>query len=81
VVVLLGSLGAALVMVLLAFTCYFTFVGLVGVLSGERFERCPYCHRHGLTVGGRLHDTECPPRFPARLPHWGQLRVHRVRHH
>jgi len=57
----LAMILVVLVGVLLAFASYALAIGLLGVLTGERFVRCPYCHRHGLVVDGRLHDQGCPP--------------------
>jgi hypothetical protein len=53
VLILLGG-------VLLAFTTYAALIGLSGFI-GERFERCPHCHQHGLVLTGPLHPDGCPP--------------------
>ncbi|HUB69703.1 MAG TPA: hypothetical protein VL984_04730 [Acidimicrobiales bacterium] len=46
---------------LLGFTTYAFIIGVVGAISGGRFERCPRCHRHGLAVSAPLHADGCPP--------------------
>lgn len=52
--------------VLLVFTTYAALIGLAG-LFGERFERCPHCHHHGLVLSGRP-----PGRLPARRDRTGR---------
>ena len=68
---------------LLAFTTYAALIGLAGFV-GERFERCPHCHQHGLVFTGRLHPDGCPPGVAEQAWHLLQRawphRVH-VRHH
>jgi hypothetical protein len=54
--------------VLLAFTTYAALIGLAGFI-GERFERCPHCHRHGLMLTGRLHPDGCPPGVTEQAGH------------
>jgi hypothetical protein len=55
---------------LMAFTAYAAIVGGIGALGGGRFERCPRCGRHGLSVRGPLHPDGCPPqRHADRLAH------------
>jgi hypothetical protein len=70
--------------VLMAFTTYAAVVGGIGALSGGRFERCPRCGRHGLSVRAPLHPDGCPPhRYLDPLAHlWHGWRhgVH-VRHY
>lgn len=35
-------------------------VGFLGVLTGERIERCPRCHHIGLTTDSKFHEHGCP---------------------
>lgn len=52
--------------------------GFLGVLSGERFERCAQCHRIGLTFGGCRHAAGCPHTalVPVHVESW-HVRAHR----
>ena len=65
---------------LLAFATYVLWIGVLGTLTRERFVRCPYCHRRGLTVGGRFHDDGCPATAVDRLEHVWPHDLH-LRHH
>ena len=64
--VAVGLLGV----LLFSFSVYAFAEGGLGLLEGARFERCPRCSRHGLTVGGRLHPEGCPhPPYRQRFRH------------
>ncbi len=65
---------------LLAFAAYALGVGLLGIASGERFVRCPKCHRFGVTADGLLHPHGCPPGLGASLLHARPHGIH-LRHH
>ncbi|MGC8511733.1 MAG: hypothetical protein ACP5P1_01645 [Acidimicrobiales bacterium] len=65
---------------LLAFAAYALGVGLLGIASGERFLRCPRCHRFGLTTDDQLHPCECPAALGANLLHAHAHGIH-LRHH
>lgn len=41
--------------VLCALIEWVVVIGLSGVITGERMERCSRCHHFGLTAGGKLH--------------------------
>jgi len=58
---------------------YGLVVGLLGVVSGERFVRCQTCRRFGLTVGGRRHPDGCP--IAHERPWLQQARGPRLRQH
>lgn len=79
---ILGTLTLVLASILLAFSAYALVMGLGGWFMGERFERCPRCHRHGLTTGGVRHGGGCPESFvdqlahPNRWSHGADLRHH-----
>jgi hypothetical protein len=81
-----GSIEALVAFVsvlLLAATSLALFLGLVGGLAGERFERCPRCKHFGLTVGGRMHGDGCPSTLHRRLVHLAHASFHdlHLRHH
>ena len=65
---------------LLAFAMYALWIGVLGTLTHERFVRCPYCHRRGLTVDGQFHDDGCPPTLEERLGHVSLHDLH-LHHH
>lgn len=44
-------------------------IGVETWLAGERFERCPSCHRLGLTARGVRHPAGCRPGLLDRVPH------------
>lgn len=44
-------------------------VGALGVLAGERFERCPHCHHYSLTLHGEVHPGGCPVGASRHLIH------------
>lgn len=88
---MLDVVAAGLATVLLGFTTVALVLGLEGGFTGERFERCPRCHRYGMTFDGRRHPLGCPPALRRRLapghvlqaprPEW-PTGVHRaLRHH
>lgn len=61
---MLAGIGTALGVLsggLLLFAAWALLVGTIGMLSKERLERCPRCHRLGLTEHGRRHPNGCPP--------------------
>lgn len=43
--------------------------GFLGVLSGEKLERCSHCHQYGLTSDGIMHPHGCPDGIAAHLAH------------
>jgi len=59
-----GTAAVLLILVLLAVSVSIMLLGLYGSALGERFERCPRCHRLGLSAGGHMHPDGCP-----RSPH------------
>jgi hypothetical protein len=68
--VFLWVVVVALGLMFFAFSIYALAEGLLGMLSGARFERCPRCGHHGLAVGGQLHARGCPhPSYHQRLRH------------
>lgn len=42
---------------LMLFAIWAMLVGLIGVLFGERMERCPHCGRMGFTDRGQRHTV------------------------
>lgn len=56
----IGTAVGALSGVVLLFAMWALLVGTIGMLSKERVERCPRCHRLGLTEHGRRHPHGCP---------------------
>lgn len=56
----LWILALGLACVLLAFTTYAALVGFVGVLSGTRYAKCPYCHHHYLGGRAGMGGHQCP---------------------
>lgn len=51
-------------------------VGFLGVLTGERIERCPHCHRDGLTTDGELHELGCPIDLRERWVRFAHASLH-----
>ena len=77
VYVLLGLLGATMVL----FATWALLVGAVGVISGERFERCPRCGRLGFTEHGARHPRGCPlPLLHLGGHHVPGAALHRLHH-
>lgn len=64
------------------FTTFAATVGLLGTVTGERLQRCPRCHRYGLSLDGQPHADRCPPGILDRLHavHLSPLHVH-LRNH
>lgn len=59
--VLLVTLAIVPAAALLAVVSVAAVLGAVGALSGGAFERCDRCHRIGLSAGGYVHRSGCPP--------------------
>ena len=78
--VILGIAVGALTL----FGAWLMVVAALGLLIGERFERCPRCHHHALTVHGRVHPQGCPIGHLQRLEHLHLLHLRdgsRLHHH
>lgn len=58
--VVAGTAAVLLTLVLLVMSVVVMVLGLYGTALGERFERCPRCHRMGLSAGRRMHPDGCP---------------------
>ncbi len=78
-------IGIVVGMLLAITTTWALVIGILGVITHERFVRCPRCHRRGLTIHGRFHEEGCPPALrqhlgPVHSPWFG---VHHIdpRHH
>lgn len=56
-------------------------IGVEAWLTGEKFERCPSCHRYGLTSDGTRHPEGCPVGPMHTLSATSTLAHLRVRRH
>lgn len=57
--IVVWAVTAALVAIVLVVSAGAAVVGLVGVVCGGDLERCPKCHRYGLSLNGELHEDGC----------------------
>jgi hypothetical protein len=75
--------GFILVAILLWTTTVAMTVGIIGMLTGERFERCPHCKHYGFTVCKRLHENGCPPTLRGHIAHLCDMSSQHIhfRHH
>jgi hypothetical protein len=57
------TIGLLLTGLLLAFTTYAAYYGLLGSITGRSFERCPDCHQHYLddASGTTPHICDAQP--------------------
>lgn len=60
--------------VLLGIACFGLVIGAAALLDDEHLERCPSCHRFGLTAGGTRHPEGCPPSAVSHLAHPVRIR-------
>ena len=74
-----AALLALVAAILLGFSAYALWVGVIGGLLQERVERCERCHRWGLTTGGKRHRSGCPSSLRDRVVEL--LPALHVRHH
>jgi hypothetical protein len=74
--------GLLIAMLLLA-TALTLFVGLMGALFSEGFERCPRCGHWTLGIAGTAHPGGCPGSLSEHLVHVVRAAFRHVhlRHH
>lgn len=53
-------IGLVLVALLMGASTWAMTVGIIGGFSGRRLEKCPRCHRYGLTSDRLVHSEGCP---------------------
>jgi hypothetical protein len=58
-----------LVVALVAAMALAMFVGILGAVFGEGFERCPRCKRMTMSVHGHAHPGGCPTGLHAHAVH------------
>lgn len=72
-------IGIVMGILLAITTTWALVVGALGVITHERFVRCPRCRRRGLTYDSHFHEEGCPPILRQHLEQVHALRLG-VRH-
>lgn len=71
-------IAGILIAILLIVTAFTLFVGVMGALFSEGFERCPHCGRWTLGLVGMAHPRGCPDTFSAQVTHVVRAALHHV---
>ncbi len=76
-------IAGVLIVVLLLATALTLFVGVMGAVFGEGFERCSECGHWTLAVKGTVHPHGCPGTVYEHVTHVVGAAFQRVhlRHH
>lgn len=76
-------IAGMLIGVLLVATALTLFVGIMGAVFSEGFERCTRCGHWTLGLQGRAHPHGCPGTLYEHAAHVVQVAFHHVhlRHH
>lgn len=72
-----GAFAIIVVALAVAATGWALFVVAIDSMTGEWFQRCPHCHRLGLTHHGVRHPEGCPSHGVVHLSiHTPSIRRH-----
>ena len=76
-------IAGMLIAILLVVTALTLFVGIMGAVFSEGFERCRSCGHWTLAIRGTAHPRGCPDAFHEHALHVVHAAVHNVhlRHH
>ncbi|HEY1651684.1 MAG TPA: hypothetical protein VGG09_07355 [Acidimicrobiales bacterium] len=75
--------AGVLIALLLLVTALTLFVGIMGAVFSEGFERCPRCGHRTLAMKGMAHPHGCPETLSEHALHLVHAAFHhvRLRHH
>lgn len=67
---LIEVIAGILVLSLVGATAAAAVIGLLTLLTGERFARCARCHHFAISVQDQMHPSGCPTTVGQQLTHF-----------